>query len=237
MNLDLNFLLKTFVKALSGIPVTVGITIVALIFGFIIALLIFFLKEHKVPFFSQLSSVYLSFVRSTPIILQILIFYSIIPSILNQLVLSLNIPFDVFSVNPIFYAFIVFSINASANLTEIICSSLRSVNKGQLEAVYSVGMTTFQGYIRIIIPQALVSALPNLCNLCIALIKSSSLVFLMSVKDVTGIAKIEASYRYNYIEAYMDIFLVYLLICFIVQIIFRVIEKQLSKHKKVLLQN
>lgn len=235
MNLDIPFLLKTFIKALSGIPVTVGITIVAIIFGFGIALLIFFLKEHNTPFFYQISVLYLSFVRSTPIILQILIFYSIIPSLLNQLVLALKIPIDIFSLNPIIYAFVVFSINASVSLTEIISSSLKSVHKGQLEAAYSVGMSTIQSYIRIIIPQALVSALPNLCNLCITLIKSSSLVFLMSVKDVTGIAKIEASYKYNYIEAYMDIFLVYLLICFIVQVVFRFIEKQLSKHKKAIL--
>ena len=72
----------------------------------------------------------------------------------------------------------------------------------------------------------MVSALPNLCNLVINLIKNSSLAFLMTVKDITAVAKIEASYGFNYIEAYLDIFVIYILICSVIQFLFRFIEKR-----------
>ena len=74
-------------------------------------------------------------------------------------------------------------------------------------------------------------AVPNLCNATVGLIKNTSLAFLMTVKDITAVAKIEASYGYNYIEAYLDIFVIYIIICSVVQILFKLWEKNLAKYK------
>lgn len=94
---------------------------------------------------------------------------------------------------------------------------LMSVSSGQLEAGVSIGLSEFQIYVRVIIPQALVTALPGICNITVNLIKGSSLAFLMTVKDVMAVGKIAASFGYNYIEAYLDAFLVYLILCTIIQ--------------------
>ena len=82
-------------------------------------------------------------------------------------------------------------------------------------------LSTFHIYARIILPQALVSSLPNLCNLAITLVKGTSLVFVMTVKDITAIAKIQASYGYNYAESYLVIFAIYILICTGIQLVFK----------------
>lgn len=95
---------------------------------------------------------------------------------------------------------------------------LMSVSSGQLEAGVSIGLSEFQTYVRVIIPQALVTALPGICNITVNLIKGSSLAFLMTVKDVMAVGKIAASFGYNYIEAYLDAFLVYLILCTIIQL-------------------
>lgn len=125
---------------------------------------------------------------------------------LNHAVKYWGLQVNVFQIDPIIYAYIVFILNAIALLSEVFRSALLSVSQGQLEAGVSIGMTLPQVYVRIIIPQAMVAALPNLCNLAVNLIKNTSLVFLMTVKDITATGKIAASYGYNYIEAYIDVF-------------------------------
>ena len=136
-----------------------------------------------------------------------------------------------FALNPIWYAFVVFSLNTAATLSEVFRSALLTINKGQLEAGYTSGLTYAQTYRRIIIPQALTAALPNMCNATVTLIKNTSLAFMMTVKDVTAVAKIEASYGYNYLESYLDIFVIYIIICSVVQRLFKVWEKKATVFK------
>ena len=100
--------------------------------------------------------------------------------------------------------------------------------RGQLEAAQAIGLTNRQAYIRIVFPQALRSALPNLCNLVINLVKGTSLVFVMTIKDITAIAKVEASYGYQYFESYLVIFILYIVICGVIQWGFNLLEKRLT---------
>ena len=169
--------------------------------------------------------------RGTPVVLQILVVYSIFPSFLNAVFKESGSSFNVFEINPIWYAFIVFSLNTTATLSEVFRSALLTINKGQLEAGFTSGLTHFQTYRRIILPQAFVAALPNLCNATVGLIKNTSLAFMMTVKDITAVAKIEASYGYNYIEAYLDIFVIYIIICTVVQAGFKRWEQKISVFK------
>ena len=170
--------------------------------------------------------VYLAFIRATPPILLILFFYSLFPSLLNQIFKSLGSQVDVFKFNPLYYAFIIYSLMTTGSLSEILRSAILTVDKGQLEAAQAIGLTNFQAYRRIVFPQALRSALPNLANLVINLVKGTSLVFVMTVKDITALAKIEASHSYQYSESYLVIFVIYLIICGLIQWIFRGLEKR-----------
>ena len=105
----------------------------------------------------------------------------------------------------------------TGSLAEILRSAILTVDKGQLEAAQAIGLTNRQAYIRIVFPQALRAALPNLCNLVINLVKGTSLVFVMTIKDITAIAKVEASYGYQYFESYLVIFILYIVICGVIQ--------------------
>ena len=196
--MDLNYIVNTFLVTLKGIPVTLIIMIVAILLSFIPALLLALGQIYKVRGVRTFSVVYLAFIRATPPILLILFFYSLFPSLLNQIFKSLGSQVDVFKFNPLYYAFIIYSLMTTGSLSEILRSAILTVDKGQLEAAQAIGLTNFQAYRRIVFPQALRSALPNLANLVINLVKGTSLVFVMTVKDITALAKVEASHSYQY---------------------------------------
>lgn len=224
--MDLNYIVNTFLVTLKGIPVTLIIMVVAVLLSFIPALLLALGQIYKVRGVRTFSVVYLAFIRATPPILLILFFYSLFPSLLNQIFKSLGSQVDVFKFNPLYYAFIIYSLMTTGSLSEILRSAILTVDKGQLEAAQAIGLTNFQAYLRIVFPQALRSALPNLANLVINLVKGTSLVFVMTVKDITALAKIEASHSYQYSESYLVIFVIYLIICGLIQWMFRCLEKR-----------
>lgn len=227
-------MIETFFSALEGIPVTLKLTFITLLIATPIAFTMALTKMEKKKVASKIISSYISVIRGTPIVLQILFLYSLLPSILNLLVKEvLKLPINVFDMNPIVYAYVIFILNTTAVLSEVFRSALLTVGKGQMEAALTIGLTKPQAYIRIIIPQAIVSALPNICNTTISLLKSTSLAFMMSVQDITAIAKVKAAYGYNYIEAYLDICLIYILLCSIIQILFKLVEKRASSYKRI----
>lgn len=226
--MDLDYIIKTFLVTVKGIPVTLLIMVVALLLSFLPALFLALGQIYKIKGVRGFSLVYLAFIRATPPILLILFFYSLFPSLLNQLLKSLGSKLDVFSFNPIYYAFIIFSLMTIGSLSEIIRSAILTVDKGQLEAAQAIGLTNTQAYLRIVFPQALRAALPNLANLVINLVKGTSLVFVMTVKDITALAKIEASHSYQYSESYLVIFVIYIIICGLIQWLFKLLEKRLA---------
>lgn len=219
------FFARTFLKCLRAVPVTLEITVVSILLSILPAYAIARSRIKKTLVGSKLGAVYISFMRGTPIVLQILIVYSLLPSVLNAFFKRFAPSVNVFNLNPIIYAFVVFTLNTIATMSEVFRSALQTVDKGQYEAALCAGLSHFQAYRRIIIPQALVSATPNLCNLTVLLIKNTSLAFMMTVKDITAVAKIEASYGFNYIEAYLDIFIIYIIVCSVVQMSFHLVER------------
>ena len=235
MRINTKFMIDTFFASLGGIPVTLEITLVTLLISSPLAFLMALSRQRKKGIGNKLVIAYVSFIRGTPVVLQILFLYSLLPSLLNHLfnnVLELDI--DVFGWNTIIYAFVVFSLNTTAVLSEVFRSALSTVEHGQMEAALSVGLSRRQAYARIIVPQALVSAIPNICNATVNLLKSTSLAFMMTVQDITAIAKVRAAYGYNYIEAYLVVFFIYILLCTLVQLLFKAVERYLSSYKKLI---
>lgn len=230
--MDLDYIAKTFLETLKGVPTTLVIMIVAMVLSFAPALFLALGQIYKVKGVRTFSLVYLAFIRATPPILLILFFYSLFPSLLNQFLKSIGSDIDIFKLNPIYYAFIIYSLMTTGSLSEILRSAILTVDKGQLEAAQAIGLTNSQAYVRIVFPQALRSALPNLANLVINIVKGTSLVFVMTIKDITAIARVEASYGYQYFESYFVIFLQYILICGLIQWGFSLLEKRYIRREK-----
>ncbi len=231
MQLNVQFMKETFGVTLKAVPVTLELTFITMLVSSVLG---FFLALKKMNGRkSRPVDLYISFIRGTPIVLQILFFYSLLPTFLNyilNIVLGLNI--KVFEINPVVYALTVFCLNTTAILTEVFRSALNSIGYGQMEAALSVGMTKWQAMRRIIIPQGLTSALPNISDTTVNVLKSTSLAYMMTVQDIMAVAKKEAAYGYNYIEAYLVVLFIYVILCVSVQVIFREAEHIAAAYKK-----
>lgn len=144
--------------------------------------------------------------------------------------LGWNLPLD--AISPLGFALIAFTLNAAAYQSEIIRSALSSTDAGQMEAALSVGMTTYQGLMRIITPQAMVIALPNFGNIFIGLIKGTSLAFTVKVIEIMASAKIVAGDGYRYLEMYVDASIVYWVLCFAFEKLFEWLEERSGRFEK-----
>ena len=223
---------ETFLLVWQGAGVTLALTVLSLVLAAPAAFCFAVLRVRGQGIGGTIARLYVSFVRGTPLILQILLLYSLLPSLINALVKDLGLDINVFeAVDPFYYAVFIFTVNTIALLTEAFRSALRAIPKGQFEAGLAGGLSAFQTYVHVIIPQALVVALPSIANITVNLIKGTSLAFLMTVKDIMAVGKIAASYGYNYIEAYLDVFFVYLVLCTIVQLLFAAAERRVGAFR------
>lgn len=230
--MNTTFLIHTFWLSISGIPLTILITGAALLLGLPLGFGLAWIKIRKIKVLYPLAVAYTSLIRATPMVLLILLFYSTLPSFLNVIINKhLHLGIKVFDINPVIYAIIVFALIAIANLSEVFRSAILTIDPGQKEAALMIGLSPTQIYRRIIIPQALVSAIPNIGNLTLNILKGTSLAFMMAVPEITAVAKTAASYTYNYTEAYIDIFVIYFILGAILQVIFKFLERYLGRHK------
>jgi len=235
MSLDYEFMKNTFFLCLKGVPVALNITAVTLLIsvplGFVIAII---RSNKKHPYLSKLLGIYISYNRGTPMIVQIYIIYNLMPYLIFYFCKRLNIDFDVYGMSNMVYAYITFSLCFTAFLAEAFRSGLGTVHKGQYEAAAVVGLSDYQCYRRIIIPQAITALLPILCTNVTGLIKMTSLAFSMAIFDITAIAKVEASADLCFIEAYLDITVIYVVLCLLVELIFKLIEYRVKAHRAVI---
>lgn len=227
--IDLQFALEQVPEVLKGVPATLTITIFAIVFGLFFGLLIALCRIYKVPILNRLSIVYISFVRGTPLIVLLYMFFYGVPALFDVLNSRFGLNLDADAIHPLIFALVVYTINSSAYLAEIMRSSINATNAGQMEAAYSVGMTTFQGLYRIVIPQALMTAFPNLGNQFIALIKATSVAFAVQVVEILAISRIIANDGYRFLEMYAVASIIYWLLCWFFEVLFAKFEKQMER--------
>lgn len=225
---DARLVFTAIPKFLKFLPVTLELTVSALIIGWVLGLIIAMVKKNKVPFFSQLAVVFVSIMRGTPIIVQLYLSYFGIPIALKYFNFYHGTNYNINAVPSIIFAIVALGLNQSAFDSESIRAALQSVDKGQVEAAKSLGMSNFQVLVRIIFPEAMVVAIPSLSNSMIALMKGTSLAFTCSVVEMTAEGKILAGSNYRYFEAYCSLAIIYWVLTLVIEKIFSVLEKKLS---------
>lgn len=215
-----------------GIPISLAIALIAFFIGLIIGLFVALIKIYRVPVLYQISSLYVSFIRGTPLLVQIFLSYYGIPLVIRYINIRYSLNWDVSFIPAIYFIYVAFSLNSGAYLSETIRSAIQAVNKGQMEACYSVGMTTSQGLRRIILPQAVTVALPNIGNHFVSLLKDSSLAFAASVPEIIGQAKIIAGRTSQFFEVYIVAALIYWGICIVIERLLEYLENRFRKFER-----
>ncbi len=225
MIIDYRFIMDAFPRVLKAVPTTLFLTLSACILALIIGLLLALLIIYQVPVAKQIAQIFVSYIRGTPLVVMLYIIYTLIPLIVKNVIGNEA----AYSISPMVYAIVAYGINQSAFMVEMFRSALESVDIGQMEAAYSIGMTTGQAMRKVILPQAAVVALPNFSNIFMLLLKGTSLAFTVTVVEIMGQAKIEASAGLRQFEAYLMAAVIYWVICFVFETIFKHVEKRLKR--------
>ena len=218
---DLAYLIKSFPVILSYVDTTLIITLVAAVFGLAAGSLIALIRIHRIAVLDRIAAVYISFFRGTPFLVQLFLAYFGLPELFQKLGYQ-----GVRDIGPLFYVFIVFSLHFGAYSAEVIRSAILAVDKGQLEAAYSIGMTPAQAYSRIVFPQAFTMAIPAICNIIISTLKGTALVFNVGVIDMMRKADLLGANSQRSLELYIDVAIIYILLVFIIGRLGALLEKQ-----------
>ena len=227
---DFEYMISIIPSILRGIPYTLCIALVSFFIGIVIGTIGAFIKIYRVPVLRQITGLYVSFVRGTPLVVQILLIYYAFPIFFKLLNYKFGTNLDISWIPAIVFMLIAYSLNAGAYLTETIRASILAIDKVQLEAAQSVGMTTTQAMLRIIFPQAIKISIPIFVNFFIGLLKDTSLAFTAAVPEIMGMAKIEAGKSSRFFEAYIDAAIIYWIICIILERIQALVEKKSRKR-------
>jgi His/Glu/Gln/Arg/opine family amino acid ABC transporter permease subunit len=205
---------------LEGVKNTLILTFIAVLMGTILGSLVAMLKMSKFKLVRFIASVYIEIIRGTPILLQIYVFYFILPEL-----------FPLLNFTSFTWVAISLCVNSAAYVSEVIRSGIQAVDKGQTEAARSLGMSQAQTMLRIILPQAVRNILPALGNEFIMILKETSLASTFFIGDLMTAHKIVAGATYLQLESLFIVGTIYLCITFPLSKLVGWFEKKMATDK------
>jgi len=214
--LYLNFIAENRYKMLiNGLGITLQVTFFAIILGILIGFVLALAKLSKFKAFNGLASVYIDVIRGTPVVVQLLIMYFII--------------FGSVDVSKILVAVIAFGINSGAYVAEIVRAGILAVDRGQMEAGRSLGLSYGATMWYIIIPQAVKNILPALVNEFIVLLKETAIVGYIALEDLTKAGDIIRSRTYDPYVPLLSVAIIYFIITTILSKFLARLERRLRQ--------
>lgn len=206
-------------QVIKGVWVTLQIAVLAQLIGVVLGVFFALLRTAKNPVLNVIGGAYVWFFRGTPALLQLLILYFGLPQFVDNRDFTEEL-------TAFRAAVIAFGINEGAYMTEIMRAGILSVEKGQMDAAKSVGMTQLKAMRFIILPQAARVVIPPTGNEFIALLKNSSVAFTIGLVELLGAANLIYSVNFKYMELLMVAGVWYLAIV----TVFSVLQAELERH-------
>lgn len=214
-------------RIIEKLPTTLLLTFGGAFFGLILALIFAIVKINRVKILYPLQAFFVSFLRGTPVLVQLMLTYYGIPLLLKAINLRFGTGLNINAIPAYLFAIVAFAFNEAAYASETIRAAILSVDYGEIEAARSLGMTNRQVYRRIIIPNAAVVATPTLINSVIGLTKGTSLAFSAGVVEIFAQAQILGGADYRYFERFISVAFVYWGVNIVIELFGRFIEKKM----------
>ena len=225
--LDISLITAMFPLLLKGLKYNILIALIGIVFGFIIGCFAGFALQCKNKFLKAISYFYIWIIRGTPLIVQALYIYFVIPKTFN-ISLAIMSNGEVLVSESVMAGIIAITINSGAFFAEIVRSALESVDKGQWDAGKALGLSYVQILFHIIVPIAMRNIMPALFNQFIISVKDTSILTIIVVPEITHQMQNYAITTFQTIPAYTFGALFYLSIISILMIIQKFIEKKLK---------
>lgn len=210
------YFFEAFAPILSCLKMTMLVTFASFALALVLAVVLALVGRIKNSVVQVIMKVWLSLFRGTPLIAQLFLFvYGVFPLVPGICELSLEVK-----------CILCLALSFSAFMAETIRGAILSVDKGQMEACITCGMTSLQGYIHVVLPQAFRLAIPSLMNNFIECFKGSAMGSIVGVMDMMLQAKMLANKSYRFVEVYLCVLLLYWVINMIFVAIQRLIEQK-----------
>ena len=216
------FTLDNILYLAKGALLSIGIAALSLLFGLILGILGATGKRSKHALPRNIANVYVTIIRGTPLLLQILLIFSVIPSMYTA------ITGKILRIDPLLIGVLAMSINSGAYQTELIRSGVNAVDKGQWEACETLGLSNWKTLKLVILPQAFKRIVPPLISEFITLIKDSSLISCIGAVELLKGAQIIGAQYFDVMSSYMLAAIFYLVMTCVVSMIGMKVEKRLS---------
>ena len=220
MNFDFDLIIRSFPLLLMGAGVTVQISALSVGFGLLIGMFVGMARLSKVWFVKTLAALYVDFIRGTPLLVQIFLIYFALPLVVGQ------------RIDPFIAAITACSVNSGAYVAEIFRAGIQSIDKGQMEAGRSLGMTWAQTMRYIILPQAFKRIIPPLGNEFIAMLKDSSLVSVIGFEELTRRGQLIIARTYGSFEIWLTVAFIYLVMTFTISRLVDYLERRYKTDDK-----
>ena len=217
----LNFITDDrWMSLLWGLFVTLKITYFAVILGFVLGFSVAIVRNvyentKKLKILNFICNVYLTVIRGTPVVVQLLIIYFVI--------------FSSIRIDKSIAAILAFGINSGAYQAEIFRSGINSIPKGQMEAGRSLGFSYAQTMVNIIMPQAIKNVLPTLGNEFIVLMKEPSVAGSIALEDLTKAGDVIRSRTYSAMMPFLAVALLYLIMVMFFTYLLKLFERSLAR--------
>ncbi|WP_315067890.1 amino acid ABC transporter permease [uncultured Clostridium sp.] len=222
---DIELVFKDLPQLLSRLHVTLLIVLSATIIGLFLGSILALFRVYKIPILNHITIIYISFIRGTPILVQMFIVFYGLPMLLMLVGININ------RWDKLYFVIVTYGLNAAAFNAETIRAAITSIPEGQAEAAYSVGMTKLQTFLRIIAPQSIIIILPTFGIGLIGLFQDTSLAFTLGIIDVMGKVNTIAASTYRSLEGYVSAALIFLVLSILLEQLFSLIDKKLQIQK------
>ena len=209
-----------------GLWLTLKISVIATIGGVVIGTIGGLTRISSNPALKWLTVCYVELIRGSPLMVQILIWYFVLGTVINDLLAVSGMG----RLPAFWYGAASLACFAGAYVTEIVRAGIQSIHRGQTEAARSLGMSYAQSMRYIILPQALRRILPPLAGQFISLIKDSSLLGIIAIRDLTKAAREIVSASLQPFEVYLLLAVLYLVLTFSLSMLVQNMEKRMATH-------
>lgn len=217
--MDLVYLIELIPLLIGALGLTLSMVAVACFIAFVITIVFVVVRVFEIRGLHLLVRVIISFIRGTPLVVQLFLFYFGLPQL-----------FPIFiGVNAFFAASIGLGLHFGCYMAESLRGAVLGVAKNQMEAGLSIGLSKLQAMRLIILPQAFRTALPSLMNYFADLVKSTSLAFTLGVVELMATAQLEAGSSFKFFESYLAVALVYWIMISIIVALGNYIERRMHR--------
>lgn len=218
MSFNFQLIIDSLPLLLSGAVITIEITALAVGIGFFIGLCVGVARLSNIKLLKYLAVIYADTIRGTPLLIQIFLIYFALPMLIGR------------QIDPFVAAVVACSINSGAYVSEIFRAGIQAIDKGQMEAARSLGLSWWQAMRFIILPQAFSKILPPLGNEFIAMLKDTSLVSVIGFEELTRRGQLIIAKTYGSFEIWSTVALIYLVMTVSISQLVAFLEKRNSIH-------